>query len=113
MPASLNFKTGKGEDILFTGTHYTDSTETVVVNITGWTILLTFKDMDGNAKFTKTGTVLVGLAGTYTWSLDRADTINEDSEALQCDAWRTDTGGQRWMGQGFLYINPDTRNGGA
>lgn len=108
--ATLDLAVEKGEDIVFTGTHQVSATDATVVDISGWTIVVTVKTADGVLLYTLAGTVVSGAAGTYSWPLTHTQT-NIASKYLQVDIWRTDSGSQREMAKGRLFIGPDVLYG--
>lgn len=105
--APLKLTAYLGEDRLFTCTHQTSSTDTTVKNITGWTITVTIKK--GATTITKSGTVVLGTAGTFTWPLAAADTVSLAVGDGAMDIQRTDSGSVTVMGIGTLSILPEVR----
>ena len=110
MAATVNFTVGKGEEVTFAGVHETSESDDTPVDISGWTITITVKTRAGVAVFTKTGTVVLGSAGTYTWAVAYADTYIA-SGVYDIDIWRTDVGGRREMAIGRFEITKDVLYG--
>jgi hypothetical protein len=109
--ADLALTVKKGEAVTFTGTHQVSATDATPVDITGWTIVVTVKSKeDGSIVFTKPATVTNGPTGKYSWSVVHADT-NIRAGLRDVDAWRTDPGAERSMGQGSFTIAQDVLYG--
>ncbi len=115
--AQLALTAALGEDRTFAGTHYTSdptiaATSTVpaatVVNITGWTLVTTIKNPAGTT-VTLSGTVTLGTAGTYTWTVTAANTVTLGVGVSRIDVWRTDAGAATLMAIGDFNITQEVR----
>ena len=106
--ASLAINVTRGEDRAFAGTHQTSGTDSTAVNITGWTMVFTARDLHGVAWLSKTVSVTVGASGTYSFSVTASD-LTVSSGNYPCDIWRTDSGNATIMGIGLLTVAGDVR----
>jgi hypothetical protein len=94
----------RGEDRTYACTHQNSGSDSTPVNISGWTITVTAKvKPEGTAVLTKTGTVVSGSAGTYSWSVTHADTLINPQE-YQLDIWRVDSGARTLMALGTWTV---------
>lgn len=107
--ATLNISVARGSAKTYNFTHQTSGSNTAAVNITGWTITVTVRNADGSLLFTKTASVVSGAAGTYTWSVTKANT-NVTPTSYPMDIWRTDSGSETLMGVGQFTITPEVLN---
>lgn len=106
--AQLALTAALGEDRTFAGTHQTSSTDTTAVNITGWTIVVTVKSPSA-VTVTLSGTVTLGTAGTYTWTITAANTVTLGVGVSRIDVWRTDAGAATLMAIGDFNITQEVR----
>ncbi len=106
--AALTLTVTRGEARTFNGTHQTSATDTTAINITGWTLLVTVRDLLGRVLFSTAATVVSGLSGTYSFAFTAAQTTLEPA-SYPCDLWRTDSGSETIMGLGTLQITSDVR----
>lgn len=105
--APLALTAALGEDRAFTGTHQTSSTDTTAINITGWTLVITIKK--GATTLTISGSVTLGTAGTYAWTLTAANSVALAVGDGAIDVWRTDAGAATLMAVGTISILPEVR----
>ena len=110
MAAYVSFLVGKGEAATFFGTHQKTEKDSSPKDITGYTILVTAKHPDGTVAFAVPGAVLVGNAGTYSWSVTSVQT-NIAHDTLDIDIWRTDAGNEELMALGKFVIGQNVKYG--
>lgn len=91
----------RGEDILL------QFAMDPVVDITGWTLSMKVADQDGTVQFTKAGTVTSGSAGTFTMTIDSADTAALTVGGYKWDVRRTDTGAKATLANGELDLKQE------
>lgn len=106
MPAArIALEAYQGEDYVATGTHRV-SEGGAVVNITGWTIVLTIKRLptDSPAVLSVNGVVPTGTDGVYTVSLTAAQTAALGVGDYHCDVWRTNSGAKTELAIGFFSV---------
>ena len=101
--AGLALTAAKGEAVTYNATHQTSASDTTAVNITGWTIAVTARDETKAVVLTKAASVVSGAAGTYTWSVTKADTSLQ-AKSYNLDIQRTDSGSEKLMGLGTWTI---------
>lgn len=110
--AQLDLTCALGEDRTFAGTHYDSDpdteTDAAVVNITGWTITVTIKNV-ALTTVTISATVTLGTAGTYTWTLSAAQSVTLGAGVSRMDVWRTNAGAATLMGIGDFNITQEVR----
>lgn len=115
--AQLALTAALGEDRTFAGTHYTSDPTiaatalvpaATVVNITGWTLVITVKNPAGTT-VTINGTVVLGTAGTYTWTITAGNIISLGVGVSKVDVWRTDSGAATLMALGDFNITQEVR----
>lgn len=97
-----------GETRTFAWTHQTSETDTTAVNITGWTIIVTLKNVSLTT-VTISGTVTLGTAGTYTWIITAANTVTLGVGDCKVDVWRTNSGSETLMAIGTFAIVQEVR----
>lgn len=115
MPAApLALDAYKGEDYEAKGVHKASRAPGAsVVNIAGWTIVLTVRVLPTKANpplLSVNATVLSGAAGTYLIALTAAQTLALGVGVFYADVWRTDNGAQTGMAVGTLTILQPVRN---
>jgi hypothetical protein len=97
-----------GETRTFTWTHQVSETDTTPVNITGWTLTVTLKNV-ALTTVTIAGTVTLGTAGTYSWILTAANTVTLGVGDCKIDVWRTNAGSETLMAIGTFSIATEVR----
>lgn len=115
MPAApLDLSAYKGEDYEAKGVHKASRAPAApVVNITGWTIVMTVRLLPTTANpplLSVNATVVSGTAGTYRIGLTAAQTLALGVGTFHADIWRTDAGAQTEMAVGTLTILQPVRN---
>ena len=83
----------QGEDVTL------DFTMNPVIDITGWTLLLTVK-----GGFTAGGSVVSGPLGTFTVALTDDNTDSLIPRKYLYDVWRTDSGSERVLARGEFKV---------
>lgn len=106
--ARIQLECARGEARTFAGTHQTSGSDTTAINITGWTLVVTVRDENKAVMFTKSGTIVSGAAGTYTWPVTAANTLISP-KPYSLDIWRTDAGSETLMAVGTLTVNDEVR----
>jgi len=106
--ARIALECARGEARTFSGTHQTSGSDTTAINISGWTISITCRDTTGAVMFTKSGSIISGAAGTYSFAVTATNTTISPS-AYQIDIWRTDSGSETLMAVGSLNITQEYR----
>jgi hypothetical protein len=97
--AQLALACGKGETVTFNGTHQTSASNTTPIDITAWTIKMTWRDDAGTIVLQKTANIVSGPAGTYAIACSHADTLIP-IRVYQADIWRTDTLSEKLLADG-------------
>jgi len=94
----------RGEDRTYLCTHVVSGVDLTPIDVTGWTIAVTMRIRpEGTVILSKTGTVVSGPAGTYTWSVTHADTSITPRD-YQVDIWRVDPGARTLMALGTWTV---------
>ena len=105
--AQLELELYWGETWIGAGTHRASSAG-AVIDISGWTIVLTLKHRasDTDVALTVNGAIVSGPSGTYTVTLTAAQTRSLQYGDYHCDIWRTNAGSETLMGIGRLTVLP-------
>ena len=106
--AAIALACSRGEDVTFPLTHQTSATDSTAVNITGWTISAKVRNERNDVIFTIAGTIVSGVAGTYTIAFTSAQLLIEP-KSYKLDVWRTHSGSAKPMGVGTLTVTPNVR----
>lgn len=106
--ATIAISCARGEAVSFPFTHEVSDVDATVVNITGWTIVATIRDENGNVVLLPTVAIVSGAAGTYTLGVTHAQTLLE-VKTYDIDVWRTDAASEKLMGVGTIRITKQVK----
>ena len=110
--ATVHLQAAKGEARTYLGTHHSGGDATApVVDISGWTIVLTVRRQTGGPiLLQKTASLLSPTMGTYQFVVNATETRHAVG-AYPLDIWRTDPGSERQIGLGEWTIGPVVKHG--
>ncbi len=103
-PLSLSIARGTARTYLVT--HQVSALDATPINIAGWTIRVTVKDVRNRVVLSKPTIVVDALAGRYNFSVTHNDT-NISAGPYRLDIQRIDAGAETLMGLGTLSITPE------